>query len=385
MERYNVIIIALDALRSDRIHVSPDLLDISRNGYFFPNMITTAPYSLVSFHSMITGLYPSKHGVDSYFSMFKFKKNLCKTLTQYLQENGYYTESNLYEDSVLPKEGFDKFSIQDSYNENEYNKNLIKLHKKIISKAKNKNFFLFLLNNLLHIRTIAKIGKKTDFDLEYFNNYELNKKNYNIGVKELGFYIFEIYNHIKNLGLLDKTIIIFLSDHGMSNGEKLGEKMYGSFTYDYTIKVFCSFIMPKTKGKQIDFQTRTIDIMPTILEILKIKADESYEHLQGRSLVPLINGKEKEDRVTFSETGGLKGPWPSSHKHNVFCVRLKKWKLIYNKTPDTWEMYNLENDSEEKKNIFDKNKNEDLTLKLQKMLLDHIKSNDENSIYESIT
>ena len=91
-----------------------------------------------------------------------------------------------------------------------------------------------------------------------------------------------------------------------------------------------------------------------------------------------MEGKEKEDRIAFSETGGLNGPWPSHKEHNVFCTRIREWKLIYNKTPNTWEMYNLENDPEEKNNIFDK-KNE-LGLKFQKILLGQIKLNKESII-----
>lgn len=376
MTGYNVIIISLDGLRVDRLPLCTELSGILRKGYFFSNMITTAPYTLGSFHSIITGLYPQQHGVDAYFSMLKFKKDICKTLAQYLHDEGYYTEANLAYEHVLPTQGFDNFHVHDEYNEDQ-----IKLHKDIITRAAGKKFFLFLWNNKLHTHTIANVGKKySDFSKEFFNNYELNKKNYNSWLKELDLYVKEIFDHIKNLQLLDNTILIFLSDHGMSNGEKIGEKMYGSFTYDYTVRVFCSIILPNTKGKEINFQTRTIDIMPTIMDILKIDADETYEHIQGKSLLPLVEGSENEDRVAFSETGGLNGPWPSPRKHNVFSVRFKKWKLIYNKTPNTWEMYNLENDTEEKNDVFDNNKNKESTLKLQKMLLDHIKPNQEYSL-----
>ena len=251
--------------------------------------------------------------------------------------------------------------------------------KDIITKVANKKFFLYLHNDHLPAQYIKNIAKKyTDFDKEYFNNYESNEKNYNFWLGKLDLYVKEVFNHIKNLGLLDNTIVVLLSDHGMSNGERIGEKMYGSFTYDYTIKIFSTFIIPKTRGREINFQTRTIDIMPTILDILKIKADESYEHIQGKSLIPFIKGKEKEDRIAFSETGGLSGPYPSSHKNNVFCIRTRKWKLIYNKTPNSWEMYDLENDLGEKDNLFDKNKNKEITLKLKEMLLDHIKSDGES-------
>ena len=44
---------------------------------------------------------------------------------------------------------------------------------------------------------------------------------------------------------------------------------------------------------------------------------------------------------------------PSPNTPNIKCVRTKKWKLIHNLTPDTWELYNLKNDPQELKNVVD--------------------------------
>ncbi len=381
MEKFNVLVILLDGLRNDRIHLCPNLLSILKKGYFFSNMITAAPYTLAAYHSIITGLYPSKHGINSYFSMFKFRNDTCKTLTKYLHDQGFYTEFDHPEESVLPSQGFDTHHPY-KFDHDKYRVELTKLHKERISRAANKQFFLFLCYDVIHKECIKKIAKKhTDFDREYFNNYKLNAENYNSWIKDMDMYVKEIFDHITNSGLLKNTILIFLSDHGTSNGEKIGEKMYGSFTYDYTIKVFCSFIVPGREGREINYQTMTIDITPTILDILDIEEDKSYEHIQGKSLMPFIKGEEKEDRVAFSETGGLNGPWPSPNKHNVFCIRFKKWKLIYNKTPNSWEMYNLEHDPEEKNNVYDGNKSTESASELKKMLLDSIKSSEDDAIY----
>ena len=57
-------------------------------------------------------------------------------------------------------------------------------------------------------------------------------------------------------------------------GEKFGEKMYGSFVYDYTIKTFFHFLNPMLPDCKIDSQVRCIDIMPTILDILNIDVME---------------------------------------------------------------------------------------------------------------
>ena len=57
----------------------------------------------------------------------------------------------------------------------------------------------------------------------------------------------------------------------------------------------------------------------------------------------------------FSETGALQGPYPSPMEPNVFCVKTPNFKLIFLKTPNKWQLYDLKNDPFEKNNIFDDN------------------------------
>ena len=153
--------------------------------------------------------------------------------------------------------------------------------------------------------------------------------------------------------LSSKTIIIFTADHGTSFGEKLGERAYGAFVYDYTIKVFCLLYIPNISQKIIPSQCGSIDIFPTVMEIAGISLDERCENILGKSLFGFIHGAENNDRESFVETGGLDGLWPSPKKHNVFCIRNNGKKLIYNDTPITWEFYDLIKDPKETQNIYD--------------------------------
>jgi len=87
-----------------------------------------------------------------------------------------------------------------------------------------------------------------------------------------------------------------------------------------------------------------------------------------------------ENRDVFIETGGLYGPWPSPKKHNVFCIKSNNKKLIYNDIPESWEFYDLLNDSSEQENIYHESSDE---IKLMKnKLITHMK---ENNIYTKIT
>ena len=71
---YNIILVNLDGLRQDKVEFCDNLNSLKEKSIYFPNMITVSPYTLTAHHSIITGLYPSQHGVDSYHHMFRFKK-----------------------------------------------------------------------------------------------------------------------------------------------------------------------------------------------------------------------------------------------------------------------------------------------------------------------
>jgi len=363
MKKYNVVLILLDGARIDRLQQSEEYLRLMKKGTFFSQMITAAPYTFASVNSVFTGMYGSKNGVDGYNNILKLKPT-CKTLTQYLKKNGYTTCCDILSKATVNPRGFDKVTIHD-----EFEDDVLKTHKDIISEnvatSDGNPFFIFFQHSFIHTEIVKNVFNiYDDFDKEYFDNKPLNSENYNNYFEESKRYAKAIYNHLNGLGILEDTLLIFFSDHGIGVGEKIGERAYGVFTYDYTVKTFAAFINEDIFPKEeISELTETIDIMPTILEVLNISPDSSFLKMQGKSLMSLIGGEVKAKKrlfsqkrsgfktVAFSETGGLYGPWPSPGGPNVKCVRTKEWKLIYNLTPDTWELYNLKRDPQEETNV----------------------------------
>ena len=115
----------------------------------------------------------------------------------------------------------------------------------------------------------------------------------------------------------------------------------------------------------IDSQIRSIDILPTILDVMKINQDSKYKKMQGESLISILNGN-KENRIAFSQSGNpLKNKEPPEEP-NVWAIRTEKWKLIKNLHNDTEELYDLENDPSEENNLIGTNSDieEDLRKKL---------------------
>ena len=356
LKNFNIILINLDGLRQDRVELIPSLNKLKQNSYYFPEMKTVAPYTFASLHSIFSGMYPSRHGVNGYYNIFKFKDSIT-TITQLLKKSGYYTSCDLIDESVIPKNGFDEINIFD-----EKTVNFSERHEEIIKKLSEKQkFFLFLHYTEIHKHLVDAVIQKYDqesIDDNYFSSQDENNQRLNSYLPYCDNYVSTLQKVLEETNIADKTILIFFSDHGTSIGEKNGEKFYGVYVYDYTLKVFCMISIPKISSKTLTNQCRTIDIFPTIAEIIGQNIDHSSVKIQGESLFSLINNPNLDDREVFVETGGLYGPWPSPTKHNVFCVRSNNKKLIYNDVPETWEFYDLKNDPDELDNIYSENSEE---------------------------
>ena len=96
----------------------------------------------------------------------------------------------------------------------------------------------------------------------------------------------------------------------------------------------------------------SMEVLPTIIELLQISSPKRIKPIFGRSLLPLISGRETEDRVAFSETGGVEGPHPSPNDPNVYSIRDGKWKLIFHRSTNKFELFDIETDPRETSNLY---------------------------------
>jgi arylsulfatase A-like enzyme len=352
----NVIIILIDGGRVDRAMRSPIFTNLQSKSIFFPQTITYAPYTNAAMHALFSGCYGNRNGTYSYWHTYRFKKNKFKTITEYLKDRGYFTCGDGHTKLIVPKQGFDEFHIHD-----ENKDDLSKHHSNLIDLVKMKNdqgsrFFLYLTYSNIHTGIKDKVLKVyNNFSKEYFQNKTINEKRYDGFFSKAENYLEIILKKIQDLDLYKNSIILIISDHGISIGEKFGERAYGAFCYDYTIKTFAYLISNDITPREIPSQVRHIDFMPTILDLMEIKLDSSYELLDGKSLIPLINGSKFKENIAYSETGN---PWDGKtppKSPNTKAVRTSKWKLIFNEYNNTKELYDLENDPDENNNLIGKN------------------------------
>ena len=349
MVRKNVILICIDGGRLDHAQSSKIFNSMLSKGIFFPQTITYAPYTNSAIHAVISGSYGNRNGCFSYWHSLKFKKSEFKTLTEYLQENGFFTYADVHSSIVLPKIGFDEYQVFD-----ESLVDLTQRHSKILEMLdeKKQNFFLYLHFSSIHDGIRDKVLKAyNNFSDEYFDNKKENEKRYNSLFNLAESYLDNITKKISELDLWKDSIIVVFSDHGVSIGEKIGERAYGAYCYDYTIKTFSYFLSSKFKEKEIPMQIRHVDFMPTILEQLNIKLDDNFKPLDGVSLIPLMSGKPFDEKIAYTETANPLNENTPPKKPNTKSVRTSKWKFILNEYDNSKELYNLENDQNELKNI----------------------------------
>ncbi len=359
----NLIIVLIDGGRLDFANKSDTFQKLTSNMVHFTQSITYAPYTTGAIHAVLTSCYGNRTGVNSYWNVFKFKNNQFLTLADYLSQDNYYTYADGHTELILPKFGFREFNVHD-----EQKIDLIEWHSKLLDNMKKiyndgQNFFLYLHYSKIHTGISNEVLKVfNNFSNEYFNNYDLNFKRYSKLFNNAEIYLDSIMNKIKKLNLMENSIILILSDHGISIGEKFGERAYGAFCYDYTLKTFAYLYSSDIKPQIISSQVRHIDFMPTILDMLNIKIKSSFEKLDGESLIPLINGENTVEKFAFSETGNPLNNNAPPKIPNTKSIRTSKWKLIHNEYNDTKELYDLINDPNEENNLIGRHAEVEKTL-----------------------
>lgn len=348
----NVIFVLLDGARWDRLNQSTEFQEICKEGTLLNNISTAMPYTIGSINVTFSGLYGKENGIDAYYKMLRLKKSI-KNLPEIFQSQGYFTACDVLTEKIIPNRGFDIHQVH-----NEYEDDLTIKHpnfiKHCLEKANNKPLFLFLYFSKIHTTTVSEVLKKYEWDdKKFYNNKEENLNRYDSAFNEAGNYAKLIMNELEKLKLKDNTILVFFADHGTGIGERFGERNYGSFTYEETIRTFFLFISNNIKKNHISNSLRaTVDIFPTILDLTNMELEFDRP---GESFAKYLLEEENELKsksYTFSETGALHGPYPSPEKSNVFAIKSLTHKLMYIQTLDEWLFFDLKTDPKELKNIF---------------------------------
>ncbi len=155
---------------------------------------------------------------------------------------------------------------------------------------------------------------------------------------------------LERSGQLDNTVFVFTSDEGYFFGEH-GLSIERRLAYEESIRIPLIVRYPKLvrAGRRIDAMALGIDLAPTLLEIAGSKPAAP---MQGRSLVPLLEGRKPEWRRAFLIEYFSDRTMARMVKMGYQAVRTERWKYIrYKELEGMHELYDLRRDPYEMRNL----------------------------------
>jgi arylsulfatase A-like enzyme len=190
----------------------------------------------------------------------------------------------------------------------------------------------------LHRQSLENTG---GFDLRTMSAIDLERiKSYYYGMISLNDkYIGRILETFAAEALSEQTVVVLTADHGEMLGDH-GLLFKGGYFYEEVVRTPLILRAPGKlpADRRIGGMTEAIDIMPTVLELLGIQPSG---RVQGRSLLPLIEGKGPGRREVHSEFPMTK------------MIRTAAWKLVHYVRANHGELYNLREDPHELYNLYD--------------------------------
>ncbi len=349
--RPSVLLITIDTLRADHLGCygydgaqTPNIDTLASEGVLFEQVGAQAPVTLPSHATILTGLTPATHGLHDN-GTFRLPQEVS-TLAELLASRGYRTGAVVgafvlarcfglgqgfghYEDSFAQSGQLGDASHYAQKPASE----VAELGIRWVQQQGRDPFFLWLHFFDPH----APYGPPAPF-AERFGHSPYDG--------EIAFVDREVGRVLRGLvdqGLDASTIVALTSDHGEGLGEH-GEPDHSHFVYESTLRVPLLVRWPgRLPGNvRVKALARTVDLAPTILELLDVPVPEWME---GASLIPLLHGAESRDMVSVGES-----LLPLYHfgLSPLVSARTARWKYIGAPRP---ELYDLREDPGETHNL----------------------------------
>ncbi|MDA1013589.1 MAG: sulfatase [Planctomycetota bacterium] len=389
---HNLVFVSFDALQAAHVgclgyerNVTPTIDSLAARGFNFRNNISVSSWTVPASMTWFTGVFPSEHRMTNKYAVFQPPvtkianlKELSPdliTLADILKQNGYATGGFTGNAGVSGgfgyEQGFDKYY----YEKGKFGRMDQSIQQALVwlKANRNKKFFLFLHGYDVHGQSTPSGGFDYRFvDKDYnrrFTGAELEQEVlreeglekgqlsmrgadvrfwravYDEKIQRTDEAFQRFLAEFDKLGLSEKTIFVLTSDHGTELYEH--RRFDHGFTlYQELIRVPLIIKLPgRTASRKIDERVSSVDVMPTVLELLDVKlTDKTKRQLRGTSLVAAMQGSPMRKDI-FSETDYRE----YTYKRSI--ISPDGWKLIYTLENRTRELYDLAADAGETMNL----------------------------------
>jgi arylsulfatase A-like enzyme len=392
-QKMNVVLLVLDQLRADRLHcygnpraTSPNLDRLAEQGVRFSHFYSVAPWTAPSYATLMTSLYPSRHGVTLFWRPGKplIDQN-TPVLAEIFKAHGYHTTAfvnNGVAGWEVTGRSFDEyFQTQGGSGAVNITQRRLILPDSTapgtiqrvlpwLDQNYTKPFFLFVLFFEPH----SPYDPPPEHDLFKSDAYpDQSDTGYDIKTGHLkrlamlrdpkaverlyqlydgkihfvDYYVGQLLDHLQKLGLTKNTLVVITSDHG----ELLYSHPRDYLTFDHRSLYDTAMHIPLVaagpgvaRGRVVAALASNLDTAPTILDLAGLPP---LTDAQGRSLVPLIQGR----RETLN-------PYVFGEEDTAIpqrSVRTERYKLIWNLWTGQKQLFDVFRDPQEQRDALPAN------------------------------
>jgi arylsulfatase len=392
--RPNIIIYLSDTLRQDHLELygyeratSPNLREFARDGITFHSAFAPSSWTKASTASLLTGIYPERHGATSRGSRLAADARL---ISQYLKPLGYWNAALVTNPFVVEHWGFNR--DYDEFHDLGEGLDGVEAWQDIRASDVHRRAFELLDNAppeqpfFLYVHTIDAHGPNNppvDYRELYSefpvigttagrltpadgprvvqNTVDMYDSEVNYLDHEFGRFV----AGLKERGLYDDTVIWFVSDHGEEFVDH-GRGGHGTQLYNETVKVPMLLKLPggEHAGATVDTPVSLIDVLATTLTLLD---EEPDANLESTDLLATL-GRSARPRPLYFDLNLVSGPQFQLHVSRG--VLFGRFKYLEEILPEPGRyLYDLQTDPGERSNLVETEP--DLVQELSLLLREH--------------
>lgn len=365
--RHNILLLSIDTLRADHLGAygyprptSPELDALAAQGVLFERPSAQAPSTLLSHTAIFTSQIPQHHGASHvrYLPLADSAVTLAETLAAQGYETASYNSGGQLASIFGLGQGFEIYEKgPDPFHwAVDRSRAFFEARR---ARREERPFFLFL-----HTYEVHHPYTPSPVDLELFAGPysgslpqsisielldDLNHGRRQLAPGDLEFIVAaydaeirsvdrgfgRLVEMLRRMDLLDDTLLVVTSDHGEEFGEHGLVGWHSHSLYEEMLWVPLIFRLPGMRfaGRRPAQRVRSIDIAPTLLDLVGLEPPPSFD---GLSLVPLFGaGGSHADLPAIAFRDGPQG--------QVYeALTFRRWKL------DEGRLFDLENDPGQK-------------------------------------
>lgn len=389
----NLLLVSVDTTRADFLGCyghktvkTPNIDRFASEGARFEWCISSAPLTLVSHSTMLTGSFQYVHGARDNGLFELSAANV--TLPEILKDAGYTTAAEVGTVILDPKygltQGFESYGKVIDFREQGHLKEFggadvddAEAQPKVLKQELDRKAVDITDCGIRHLKSLA--GGKSPFFLflHYYDPHWPHEAPEEIASQYDDPYLGEItyfdqqfgrlLAEVENLHLSENTLVVLVSDHGEGKGQH-GEYTHSCFLYDTTLHVPCIMRCKGTipPGVTVNSQVRLVDLAPTLLDFVGLTSKRSPQ-MQGESLLPLLADPKLDLKLTaYSDTIS---PMTMYNYSPLRSIRTQGWKYILAPRP---EMYHVADDALELFNLA--TTDADRAIRMRQSMWDYIET-----------